>query len=828
MVRQNGCLPNTRLPKDTLVDKNQLLRFLLIMAMMMLGMQIVMRFFDIGPEDPEAQKQELEQQAAAAAELEKAAAAPIIGAKQDEQIIAIGSYDPAAAEKYIAYFSNRGAALERLELVERSGKDSDDLKYGVIEFKHGYLGYLAAIDNGNPPGAKIRVVADGTPAALAATKSGITGLQIGDIITRLNGHEITKAEDLHNILLQETKPAEEIDIEVVRDDNLEAKLTFTTTLGQRPLEIIDPDPDTIPFRAAPYSFLTSLVQINNTTAALAQSELDNVTSMRHSIWDMKIDKDANYIEFTLVVTLPQQETVATDTESEPSGDNQDGSTTAELKITKRFTLADPTSALPYHLELDLAFTNLSSERQSIVFRQDGANNIINETWWTSTSKKRDIKWKINGDEDDFRGTDIVAFAQDNVDSPFESLLNPSEPGDQTYQYIVSDSQFFAVGFSTPLSADNDPAEPAKSMVLKEARSFPAETNLAILATNEKAVELPNTSFFVQSKHIILEPNARHSQYFQVFAGPKNDDVLANYGMGGLIEYGWFRSIALLLGGILSFFYGIFGNYGIAIILLTVMVRACLHPLSRKQVRGAQMMGFLKPQMKRIGDKYKDDAQKKSLKTQELFGKYGYNPLSGCLPVFFQMPIFFGLYRTIMVNTELRGEPLLDGLNWCTNLAGPDMLVYWGEQSAIFINRGGFLGPYLNLLPMITVALFMLQQKIYAPPTTDDTQQMAQKMMKFMMLFMGIMFFRVASGLCIYFIASSTWGLLERKLLPKVPDPDAYLEALAEKQKNKKKKPGFMHRMAQMAEQQKRQQAKGGDNDRRKQLDSLKGNRRRRR
>jgi YidC/Oxa1 family membrane protein insertase len=805
------------------VDKNQLLRFLLIMAMMMLGMQIVMRFFDIGPKDPAVQQQELEQQAAAAVEL-ATAVTPIIGAKQDEQIIAIGSYDPAASQKYIAYFSNRGAALERLELVERTGIDNDDLKYSVIEFKHGYLGYLAATDNGNPPGAKIRVVADGTPAALATTKSGITGLQIGDIITSLNGHEITTAEDLHNLLRKETNPAEEIDIEVVRDDNLDAKLTFTTTLGQRPLEIIDPDPDTIPFREAPYSFLTSLVQVNNTTAALAQSELDNITSMRHSIWEMKIDNDANYIEFTLVVTLPQQETA----ESEPSNDNKDGGTTAKLKITKRFTLADPAHAMPYHLDLDLAFTNLSSERQSIVFRQDGANNIINETWWTSTSKKRDIKWKINGEEDDLRGTDIVAFAQDNVDSPFETLLNPSEPGDQSYQYIVSDSQFFAVGFSTPLSAADDPAESAKSMVLKEARSFPAETNLAVLTTNKKAVELPNTSFFIQSKHIILEPNARHSQHFQVFAGPKSDDVLANYGMDGLIEYGWFRSIALVLGGILSFFYGLFGNYGIAIILLTVMVRACLHPLSRKQVRGAQMMGFLKPQMKRIGDKYKDDAQKKSLKTQELFGKYGYNPLSGCLPVFFQMPIFFGLYRTIMVNTELRGEPLLDGLNWCTNLAGPDMLVYWGEQSAIFINRGGFLGPYLNLLPMVTIALFMLQQKIYAPPTTDDTQQMAQKMMKFMMLFMGIMFFRVASGLCIYFIASSTWGLLERKLLPKVTDPDAYLEALAEKQKNKKKKPGFMHRMAQMAEQQQRQQAKDGDNARRKQLESLKGNRRRRR
>ncbi len=809
------------------MDKNQLLRFLLIMAMMMLGMQIVMRFFDIGPKDPAAQKQELEQQAAAAAELDTAPTAPIIGTQQDEQIIAIGSYDPAASQKYIAYFSNRGAALERLELVERNVNDRDALKYGVIEFKYGYLGYLAATDTGNPPGAKIRVVADGTPAALATTKSGITGLQIGDIITSLNGHEITKADDLQNIL-QQTQPAQEIDIEVVRDDNLAAKLTFTTTLGQRPLEIIDPDPDTMPFREAPYSFLTSLVQINNTSAALADSELDNIASMRHSIWDVKIDNDANYIEFTIVVTLPQQDKDAADTESESSDDIQGDSTSAELKITKRFTLADPTKELPYHLDLDLAFTNLSSARQSIVFRQDGGNNIINETWWTSTSKKRDIKWKINGEEDDLRGADIVAYAQENVDVPFESLLNPIEPGDQFYQYIVSDSQFFAVGFSTPPSANDDPAESEQSMVLKEARSFPAETSLAVLATNKKTAELPNTSFFVQSKHIILEPKARHSQHFQIFAGPKNDDVLANYQMDGLIEYGWFRSIALVLGSILSFFYSIFGNYGIAIILLTVMVRACLHPLSRKQVRGAQMMGFLKPQMKRIGDKYKDDAQKKSLKTQELFGKYGYNPLSGCLPVFFQMPIFFGLYRTIMVNTELRGEPLLDGLNWCTNLAGPDMLVYWGEQSAIFINRGGFLGPYVNLLPIITIALFMLQQKIYAPPTTDDTQKMAQKMMKFMMLFMGIMFFRVASGLCIYFIASSTWGLLERKMLPKVRDPDAYLEALAEKQKNKKKKPGFMHRMAQMAEQQQRQQAKGGDNDRRKQLDNLKGNRRRRR
>ena len=91
-----------------------------------------------------------------------------------------------------------------------------------------------------------------------------------------------------------------------------------------------------------------------------------------------------------------------------------------------------------------------------------------------------------------------------------------------------------------------------------------------------------------------------------------------------------------------------------------------------------------------------------------------------------------------------------------------------------------------------------------------------------------MFFRVASGLCIYFIASSTWGILERKLLPKIADPDAYLEKLAEERRLKKKKPGFMARMMEMAENQKRSQASGdGNSERRKQLDSLRGGRRRR-
>ena len=77
-----------------------------------------------------------------------------------------------------------------------------------------------------------------------------------------------------------------------------------------------------------------------------------------------------------------------------------------------------------------------------------------------------------------------------------------------------------------------------------------------------------------------------------------------------------------------------------------------------------------------------------------------------------------------------------------------------------------LGPYFNILPVFTIVLFIVQQKMFMPPATDEQSAMQQKMMKYMMIFMGIMFYKVASGLCMYFIASSLWGLAERKFLPK--------------------------------------------------------------
>jgi YidC/Oxa1 family membrane protein insertase len=162
--------------------------------------------------------------------------------------------------------------------------------------------------------------------------------------------------------------------------------------------------------------------------------------------------------------------------------------------------------------------------------------------------------------------------------------------------------------------------------------------------------------------------------------------------------------------------------------------------------------------------------------QELYRKHGVNPLAGCLPALIQLPIFIGLYRGLAVDVELRQAPLFsESIQWCSNLAAPDMLYNWSWFMPDMVNRAeGFfgLGPYLNVLPLITVGLFLLQQKMFMPEPANEQAALQQKIMKYMMVFMGLMFYKVPSGLCLYFIASSLWGIAEKKMIPPPTAPSA--------------------------------------------------------
>jgi YidC/Oxa1 family membrane protein insertase len=214
------------------------------------------------------------------------------------------------------------------------------------------------------------------------------------------------------------------------------------------------------------------------------------------------------------------------------------------------------------------------------------------------------------------------------------------------------------------------------------------------------------------------------------------------------------------------------SYGLCIILLTVIVRGAMFPISRRQALMSIRMQELAPELNKLKEKHKNDPQAMGRAQWELYGRHGVNPLGGCLPLLLQMPVFMGLYYCLQESIHFRLEPLpILGSYWIQNLAAPDMLIPWSERIPVISTpdaQGSFLylGPFFNLLPVAAVALMMVSTALMTPPPADEQQAMQQKMMKYMMIFFGLMFYKMPAGLCLYFIASSLWGIAERKLLPK--------------------------------------------------------------
>ena len=208
---------------------------------------------------------------------------------------------------------------------------------------------------------------------------------------------------------------------------------------------------------------------------------------------------------------------------------------------------------------------------------------------------------------------------------------------------------------------------------------------------EQRKTLTNTTFRIISKATTIEAGRVFRREVTTCSparsGPR---CWRQYEMQGLVYYGWPISswVAVPMTRILDFFYWLVHNYGLAIIMLTVVVRLAMFPMSRKQAQNAQMMQKIQPEMKEIQKKFKKDPEAARKAQQELWAKHNYNPLGGCLPLFIQMPIFLGLYRALQVNVELRDAPLIShAIRWCSNLAAPDMLFDWSGFMPDAVNNG---------------------------------------------------------------------------------------------------------------------------------------------
>ena len=675
-------------------------------------------------------------------------------AEPEGQWVMLGSADPAAPYRMLVTLTNRGAAVSRIEL--------NSPRYLDLEDRSGYLGHLVvdeelADKQASGRGCYVQVVGQGTPAAEA-------GVEQGDLIVAVDNVKINTAGELW-YEMQQTKPKQQLPLKVLRDGK---ELTLTATLRRRPLDVVKPDNND------PLSMLLSFRQIGDeelpdphtkmkdderkedkdeeldlARPAYINAELPGV-NLREGNWEI-VEADQTHVTFRRVVPKFGLAVLKTYRLAKIPNEGQ----------------ADP-NYKAYHLVFEIEIENIGRESQKFAYQLDGPTGLPTEGWWYANKIGRS---GFFGGAAGLR--DVVVLKEGNqfsqIGCPVIAKDEFGAPGkDQRIDYIGVDAQYFS---AVVIPEKDDPNE----------LWFAEWEPIRVGRLDPELVKLTDTSCRLTSTLHTLEPGKSLKQRFEVFAGPKKPPLLAQYGLDQLVYYGWFGWLARPMVKLLHVFhdYFTFGNFGLAIILLTIVVRGAMYPLSHKQALGAQKMQLLQPELKKLQEKYKNDMEGRSKAQQELFRKHNYNPLSGCLVLFVQLPIFIALYRSLWVDVELRGAPLISqSIRWCSDLAAPDMLFYWGEWMPKWVSdgQGMFgLGPYFNLLPILTIFLFIAQQKMFMPPPTDEQQAMQQKVMKFMMVFMGFLFFKVASGLCIYFVASSLWGLAERRLLPK-PKPVAGADA----------------------------------------------------
>lgn len=666
-----------------------------------------------------------------------------------EEYVTLGSIDQATGFQMGVTLTNHGAAVRRIELSSPRYQDLHD--------RRGYLGHLEFED----AGLVVRAVVPGSPAAAA-------GLKVGDRIVEAGRDEpkAVKTPEELSAVLDGVRPNQTLALVVERDGQ---RQSLSAKLQRRPLELVRPEVENVALRTgkipvgfdSPPSFLLTLSELDGKKLA-ADKPIPGV--------DLE---GANWRRVESPAAADGSESVAFERRLADSG----------LVVTKRYRLrkapeeeTDGEMLPAYDLTVEISVKNDSDAKRNVAYRLDGPNGLPIEGWWYATKigrnwggvGLRDVVGRYYGNDPIQQGATTIATGDAEL---FEGT---------GLAYMGVDAQYFCVALIPNV------ATPEESNWITQVRSVVAGTPPDLTKSEGRFANV-SSQFYTKPFELAAGESISHS--YTVFSGPKRPDLLEKYQFAELptyslrdfVYYGWFGAVAKAMIGLLHVFYGWVGNYGVAIVMLTILVRGCMFPISRNQAKSMAKMQVLKPEMDRLKEKYKGDQQKQAAAMQDLYRKHGVNPLAGCLPMLIQLPIFLGLYRGLAVDIELRQAPLFsESIQWCSNLAAPDMLYDWSWFMPGFVNRAeGFfgLGPYLNILPLITVGLFLLQQKLVMPEPTNEQAALQQKIMKYMMVFMGLMFYKVPSGLCLYFIASSLWGIAEKKMIPPPTAPDGSATAI---------------------------------------------------
>jgi len=268
---------------------------------------------------------------------------------------------------------------------------------------------------------------------------------------------------------------------------------------------------------------------------------------------------------------------------------------------------------------------------------------------------------------------------------------------------------------------------------------------------------------------IVPPGKAVTYTSRFFAGAKEVELLDRYQDAGVakfdkaIDWGWFEWFMKPIVVLLGWLYAHIGNFGLAIICLTIIIRTLMFPIAQKQFKSMAAMRVLQPKMKDIQERYKDDKPRQQQEMLKLYQEEKVNPMAGCLPIVIQIPIFYALYKVLLVSVEMRHKPFV---LWIKDLSAPDPLTP--------VNLFGYLPwtppPFLALgvLPILLGITMWMQMKLN-PPATDPVQRQVFAIMPWMMMFIFAPF---AAGLQLYYVMNNLYGIIQQRWLYARYSPDA--------------------------------------------------------
>ncbi len=318
----------------------------------------------------------------------------------------------------------------------------------------------------------------------------------------------------------------------------------------------------------------------------------------------------------------------------------------------------------------------------------------------------------------------------------------------------------------------------------------AEVSARVVVEGRGEVPLPVVRLRTKAADLVPGKPVRHD--YLVYAGPKDPDHLEAYyhgvGLDGLVVWSqccsFFAPISRVLLAVLEAFHGLVENWGVAIIMLVVVLQVLLLPVNRWSAKSMAEMQRLAPKMQEIREKYAGDQKKMQ---EEMAKLGGFRAFGGCLPMFIQMPIWIGLYGALLVAIQLRHSAFLPaswvpkGSLFLQDLSAPDMLVHWGEPLYLpgreipilgwligaiqnMLGGGGGITSF-NILPIAVGVLMYVSQKMMpmsSAAANPQAQQQQKMMMRIMPIFLAVVLYSAPSGLCLYITTSSVLRLLETR------------------------------------------------------------------